>query len=204
MRKYRILGILVALVMMISLVSFGEEQDDYTVMIFLNGSDLESTYDTETKALAGNATKDLNEMIAGYSSNSSINVIVQTGGTKKWANDYVDPSLTQRFELVDGEFVEMESLPPQNVGYKKTLSDFITWGSRNYPADKYALILWNHGAGPVGGYGVDELSDFDSLGLEELRGALTTAKDKTGITFDLIGFDACLMASVEVAHRTEI
>lgn len=203
MRKYRIIGIVVILSMIMSLVSFAEEQDSYTIMIFLNGSDLESGYDPESNALAGNATDDLNEMIAGYSSTSGVNVIVQTGGTLKWANDYVDPSLTQRFELVDGAFVEKESLPPQNIGYKKTLSDFIKWGARNYPADKYALILWNHGAGPVGGYGVDELSDYDSLGLEELRGALESAKEKTNITFDLIGFDACLMASVEVADTVK-
>lgn len=106
---------------------------------------------------------------------------------------------TQRFELKDGAFKLVDSLPNQNMGYKKTLSDFIVWGSRNYPAKKTALILWNHGAGPVHGYGYDELFEGDALYLNELESALETAKTTMGKKLDLIGFDACLMATVEVA-----
>ena len=36
-----------------------------------------------------------------------------------------------------------------------TLHNFIQWGARQYPAQQYALTLWNHGGGPIGGFGVD-------------------------------------------------
>lgn len=183
-----------------SSVAFAETEDDYTLMIYMNGSSLESSYDYAKREFRGFATKDLQEMIDGYRGDQNINVIVQTGGTKKWNNDYVSNEETQRFLLTENGFELQYSLPLQNVGYKKGLSDFIIWTHRNYPADKYSLILWNHGGGPIYGYGLDENFNGDVLHLEELEGALKTAKEKTAINFDTIGFDACLMASIEIAN----
>lgn len=203
MKKSRFIFLLLTAVLVLGSVTFAEGQDSYTLMIYLNGSDLESTYDPATRMFTGSATEDLNEMIAGHKIGNGVNVLVQTGGTATWNNDYVDPELTQRFELTENGFEEMDQLPAQNFGYKKTLSDFINWSVRNYPADKYAIVLWNHGGGPVEGYGLDELSDYDSLHLNELASAFETSKDQTGITFELIGFDACLMASVEVADTLD-
>jgi hypothetical protein len=34
-----------------------------------------------------------------------------------------------------------------NTGDPKNLLDFAKWGIKNYPADHYALVLWNHGQG---------------------------------------------------------
>lgn len=175
------------------------EKADYTIMIYMNGSTLESGYDYAKNQFRGHASNDLEEMIKGFQEGSNINVIVETIGTKKWVNDYVDSKQTQRFLLSSDGFVLKDSLPPQNAGYKKGLSDFITWGTRSYPAERYALILWNHGGGPVGGFGLDTYFNNDVLHLEELSAALDTAKEKTSLHFDAIGFDACLMASLEVA-----
>lgn len=203
-KKVLIICLMALMVLSVATLSFADVQDDYTILIYLNGTDLESAYDEFSNSFYGNATKDLNEMIAGYNNLGNINVIVQTGGTKKWANDYVSEKETQRFELAGGRFKLVNSLPNQNMGYKKTLSDFIVWGTRNYPANKSALILWNHGAGPVNGYGYDELFEGDSLQLEELEAALKTAKEKTGVQFEILGFDACLMASIEVADTVKM
>jgi len=193
------LTVITLLLLAFSGMGFAAGESDYTVLIYLNGTDLESAYDTYDNTFAGNGTKDLNEMIAGYKAGAGVNVIVQTGGTQKWANDFVSASETQRFKLTAAGFELVESMPNQNMGYKKTLSDFIVWGNRNYPAKRSALILWNHGAGPVNGYGHDELFEGDSLHLEELEGALKDAKAITKKNFEVLGFDACLMASVEVA-----
>lgn len=38
-------------------------------------------------------------------------------------------------------------LGKQNMGSPDALTDFIRWGVTAYPADRYALVLWNHGAG---------------------------------------------------------
>lgn len=41
----------------------------------------------------------------------------------------------------------IENIPEQNTGDPRSLRDFIVWGIENYPAQHYAVILWNHGTG---------------------------------------------------------
>ncbi|TCP63739.1 clostripain-related cysteine peptidase [Baia soyae] len=59
-------------------------------------------------------------------------------------------------------------------------------------------LLWNHGLGSVKVYGSDEKHKHDALTLSELQQAFDKSQAKTN-KFDMIGFDACLMANVEVA-----
>jgi len=91
-----------------------------------------------------------------------------------------------------------------------TLVDFVTWAAATYPADHYALIMSDHGMGWPGGWndpappgpGPDGLAltaDGDLLLLDELSAALAEARAAAGIErFELVGFDACLMAHIEV------
>ncbi len=54
-----------------------KEKDDYTILVYMIGSDMESDFHM--------ASDDIQEMMdAGSSSN--VNVVLQTGGAKKWAN----------------------------------------------------------------------------------------------------------------------
>jgi len=46
---------------------------------------------------------------------------------------------------VDADVVQ--DLGATNTGDPKRLLDFIRWSVTDYPADRYALILWNHGRG---------------------------------------------------------
>ena len=86
----------------------------------------------------------------------------------------------------------------RNMGDPAELAGFIAWAKTNYPADRYALILSAHGDGWKS-YGPDETSKgshgSDFLYMGELRTALR------GQSFDLIGFDACMMAGIEVAYQ---
>ena len=96
----------------------------------------------------------------------------------------------------------------------ETLKAFINYGAAKYPADKYDLILWDHGGGPKGGFGSDDhrddLNDWSipsvmSFGgiIEALADNAVTNTDTDGDgkkdKFDFIDFDACLMNSVELA-----
>ena len=92
----------------------------------------------------------------------------------------------------------MESMEIRNMGDADTLTDFINYGVRSYPANHYGLILWNHGGGPVGGYGSDSHFDGDGLSLEEIREALGHSV-MADSAFDFVAFDACLMGSAETA-----
>ena len=82
------------------------------------------------------------------------------------------------------------------------LRAFINYGVANYPAEKYDLILWDHGGGPTGGYAYDENSESSNMmSMVDIMNAL---KDndlvKNGGKFDFVDFDACLMSSVEYVY----
>ncbi|MBN2353072.1 MAG: DUF1080 domain-containing protein [Spirochaetales bacterium] len=90
-----------------------------------------------------------------------------------------------------------------NMGSQTTLSDFIDFCKANYPADNYALVLWNHGGGwrnrslaaTLKAVCWDDTNGGDSLYMSEVRGATA------GKGLSLIGFDACLMGMIEVAYE---
>lgn len=102
-------------------------------------------------------------------------------------------------------------LGEQNMADPQTLVDFVTWSIQTYPAQRYALILSDHGMGWVGGWsdpnpgnpgpdGLEITSSGDLLLLNEIDDALGTIRQQTGIDrLDVVGFDACLMGHLEVA-----
>lgn len=69
---------------------------------------------------------------------------------------------------------------------------------QTYPAERYALILWDHGASWAG-IAFDDTDGKDGINMPELDAALRTIQQQTGRRIDLIGFDACLMAQIDVA-----
>ncbi|MCR5229594.1 MAG: hypothetical protein K6D03_05670 [Solobacterium sp.] len=172
----------------------GNGQDTVTMMVYLCGTDLESNY--------GMATSDLNEML--YADlGRNVNIIVESGGTKKWQNSAMSTRQNQRWRLVnDGQnrgLQALANLQSKPMTGASTLSDFIRYGAENYPADRYILILWDHGGGSIAGYAHDQLYPNGSMTIDQVASAL---KDG-GIKFDIIGFDACLMQTAETAVAVE-
>ena len=166
----------------------GNGQDTVTIMMYMCGADLESR--------GGMASKDLQEMLRA-NIGSNINLLVYTGGCRQWQNNVVSSKTNQIYQIKDGKM----SLLVDNVGNlpmtkPDTLSAYIKWSAKNFPADRYELIFWNHGGGSTGGYGYDER--FVSAGAMSLAGINTALKDG-GVNFDFVGFDTCLMATVENA-----
>ena len=172
------------------------EAADSTIMVYMNGSDLEGDY--------GAATADLWEMMDALKvmeqegKSPSLHVVVEAGGSTRWELDEMDGVHYARFPLTGDGISSMESMEIRNMGDADTLTDFINYGVRSYPANHYGLILWNHGGGPVGGYGSDSHFDGDGLSLEEIREALGHSV-MADSAFDFVAFDACLMGSAETA-----
>jgi len=165
----------------------GNGEDTATIMLYMCGTDLESR--------SSMATYDLQEIIKAKIS-EKVNIIIETGGTLNWQNSFVDSKTNQRFKATKDGFKLIE----KNLGKKSmvdpdTLADFIKYCKENYPADRYSLILWDHGGGSLSGFGYDQHFPNDGMTLDELAVALK----KGGCTFDFIGFDACLMATLETA-----
>ena len=78
----------------------------------------------------------------------------------------------------------------------ETLTNYIKYCKKNFPANRYELILWDHGGGSLSGYGYDEKEPMSgSMTLKGINDALSAS----GTVFDFIGFDACLMATLENA-----
>jgi hypothetical protein len=173
--------------------SFNEEQGKktWTVLVYMNGSNLEMT--------SAAATKDLREMIYSGSADN-VNVIVETGGSKYWHNYYVDENKSQRWYVNKFSMDEVYSQDLKNMAKADTLSEFLIWGIENYPAEKYAAILWNHGGGAIAGFGLDENTPGDTLILKELKDAFEVTAKETDEAFDLVAFDACLMSNIETAY----
>lgn len=164
----------------------------WAVYWYLCGSDLETN--------GGFATTDLSEMME-VQLPENVNVVIQTGGAAVWQNDQMDPEKLQRW-LYNSEGLQLiEEQDTANMGDAQTLYEFLAFANENYPADKVAVTFWNHGGGSVGGAAFDELHGLDSLDLAEMYQAFDAVwpADAENPALELVGFDTCLMATVDVA-----
>ncbi len=166
----------------------GGGADTVTVMMYLCGTDLESK--------SGMASKDLAE-ITNAALSDKVNVLVYTGGCEKWKTSGISNSSNQIYKIEGGKLKQLVS----NDGKKamtdpSTLTSFINYCKNNYSANRYELIMWDHGGGTTGGFGYDQLfKSSSSMSIAKINKALSDA----GVKFDFVGFDACLMATAENA-----
>ena len=147
----------------------------------------------------GAASADIDEILS-ESWNDQITVVIQTGGATRWSNQLVNPNRTQRFLYKNGQFEEIANLPVQDSCSVESLSGFLRFCDENYRSDHNMLVLWDHGGGAFG-YGGDSIFGTN-MSLRDLRKALKSVykPDRSKPAFDIIGFDACLMSSLEVVH----
>ncbi|MBQ1520179.1 MAG: hypothetical protein IIZ56_01755, partial [Clostridia bacterium] len=110
----------------------GNGQDTTTLMVYMCGTDLESKY--------GMATNDLNEMLHATLNDDKLNIIVETGGTKQWKNSVMTPGTNQLWRVRKGGIEALnKDMGRMAMTKASTLSSFIQFCSKNYPADRYML-----------------------------------------------------------------
>ncbi len=160
-----------------------------TLMVYMCGSNLESS--------SGAASLDLMEMASSEYNAKKINLLVMTGGTSAWQMGLPSDALCI-YVPFRNSLRMVYAFENMSMGSPDALAALLAFGSEKYPADDYALILWNHGGGPMNGICWDELYNSDHLTMEELCSALH-ASPFSGKKLSWIGFDACLMASAETA-----
>lgn len=156
-----------------------------TVMIYLIGSDLETKH--------GSASGDIEEMIAADIDPAKTQVLICTGGSKTWHTAGVSADENAIFLLGQDGITKVNSTAKKNMADPDTLEDFLRFSVGNYPADRYSLILWDHGGGPVCGYGHDEQYN-NMMSITQLRSAISSSLSGK---LEMLGFDACLMGSAE-------
>ena len=100
-----------------------------------------------------------------------------------------------------GSSADKTLLTETNTGDPQTLIDFVNWSVTEAPAERYGLVMWDHGGG-LSEFNLDnaDLGQVsDSLNAAELVQALTTLRGDN-IDIDLLAFDECLMATAELGH----
>ena len=166
----------------------GNGQDVVTIMVYMCGTDLESK--------SGMGTSDMMEMTKA-TIGSNVNLLVFTGGCSKWNNSVVSSQYNQIYQVQSGGLARLvDNAGTSAMTDPANLASFINYCAENFPANRNALILWDHGSGSVAGYGYDEKNKRSgSMSLAGIKQALTDG----GVQFDWIGYDACLMATAENA-----
>ncbi|HEX6269297.1 MAG TPA: clostripain-related cysteine peptidase [Anaerolineales bacterium] len=159
----------------------------WTVMVYISGdNDLEdySVSDIETELA-----------VTGSSTNVQIIALADRG--PGYDTSRGDWQTTKLFRVTQGMTATPENAiadwGERNFGDPQTLIDFVEWTKSNYTADHYALYFWGHGWNWHPGYVMQDDTDNDTLDMEEVKAALPS------IGFiDMVGFDGCNMASIEV------
>jgi len=199
----RFLVLLAALVMAAPAISTALPAEDapaarWTFMVYLDAdNNLEEA-----------GVEDLNEMeTAGSTEDVNIVVLMDRAEGYDTSNgDWTDARLfyVTQDSTPDIASEELEDMGELNMGDPQTLINFTLWGIENYPAEHYALVIWDHGGaiwGAAWDDGVPDKEDGDFLSLPEIRRALWEVENTTSRNIDLLGFDACLMATVGVMYE---
>lgn len=209
-RKWMLWAIVIAILSLTTGGITAQDRAAWTVMVYM-----EADNNLENDALV-----DIIEMEM-VGSSPDVNIVVQIDRAVDFATGDGDWTDARRYlltknngdiglvDIINQKFASPETItltsePVDNLGEINngdpgTLVDFIVWAAETYPADKYGLILWNHGGTWTGGFGGDSSTpDHDSMNLPELDAALSLATDAIGQNFEMIGFDTCLMGQYEV------
>ncbi|MDP6626793.1 MAG: clostripain-related cysteine peptidase, partial [Methanopyri archaeon] len=166
-------------------------------------------YSAADNNLEGAQMEDVDDMEKTGSS-KFVDVVVQVDrGTKaEGATDVGDNAWTgaRRYHLQkDGTKGELTSpvlgeLGQVNMADPATLTDFVEWGVKNYPAKNYLVVISDHGHGWTGSID-DDSADGHGMSWAQVQEALGKVQQRTGEKIDVLGYDACLMASTEGAYQ---
>ena len=160
-----------------------------TLLMYMCGAELQEA-----------ACEDIYEMaVAG--TGDDVNIVVLAGGAQEWEYEEIQGNTRNLIEIRDGAFESVTDWGWASMGSPDSLSEFLEYGMKTYPAERTAVILWDHGAGSEAGLCFDETTeDQDGLTLTEINDALYDADEALGgMHIDLFGCDACMMATYEMA-----
>jgi DNA uptake protein ComE-like DNA-binding protein len=191
----------------------------WTVMVFLNAANNLEPF----------GIKDMNEMEM-VGSTPDVNVVVELAryqgkqavkpNGQYLSNPYSEfsgqfyigmdntPGTRRYYVLKDSDKARLRSVMLMNVGETdagrpEPLANFGKWAVENFPAEHYALVIWNHGAG-WSGVSYDD-NTHHGMDLPEVREALEgicgSLKRQNKEHIDILDFDACLMATLEVGFE---
>ena len=178
----------------------------WTILLYMNGAnDLEEF-----------GSLNLNQLET-VGSNGDINIVAQFKRMRS-SQSYDDKSNgdwtgTRRYLVTkDNDQATVTSTQLSNradldMGQAASLRAFIDWGVATFPAEKYCIVLWNHGAGwrsrardksvVTRGFSYDDETE-NHIDTNQLPAAIQLSD---GRKWDLITWDSSLMQMAEVAYE---
>lgn len=191
------------------------EETKWTIMVYMAaGNELESV-----------GIQDINEMEM-IGSNKDVNIVVQMDRISfdvldNYGYGHLDDTSNNNWTGTRRYYITQDSNPEiiksrlimdlgeKNMGDPETLKDFTQWAIQNYPAQRYMLILWNHG----GGFrSLEESRDIcwdynfglnSRITMPQLEDALSFTSGQLGGKINILGMDACYMGMLEVAYQVK-
>jgi hypothetical protein len=172
----------------------GAAQKPWTFLVYLAAANDLNPY----------ASLDLQEMMRA-GSNANVNIIVYLT-----LHEDGKPKVTKKLYIEKGSLTQIGETTVRDSGDVATLKEALYWACVDYPSDRIAVVLWNHGSGPLNRNSLvmapkGVCYDFDTdhyLTDRDCLQAFSWARDslRSGKKFDIIAFDACLLASLEMAY----
>jgi hypothetical protein len=158
----------------------GESTVPWTVALYVNGdNDLERYWDEYSRPALENIP-----------ASSDVNIVAMM--------DWVAQNGTMLYEISGGEVTLVGTYEEKNYGDGATFQWFITEVTALYPSEKLAVIGWDHGY--AWRYFSNDQTSGDKITMPELQAAIEGA----GIPIDILAFDACNMAAIEVVWQVSL
>ncbi len=184
--------LLLNLILLFTLLSCsGDDRADWTILVYMAADN----------NLSQQAVQDIIEMEEAKIP-SSVNVIVQLDPNQQ----HTDPQ-ARRYKIKHNTYPAigspvLEYLGEIDSGDYRNLADFVDWGVDNYPADRYALIIWSHGSS----WSREEEEDsrwicLDTHSMSQMSiagGDFKKAFQLFPRRMDILLMDACFMQTIEV------
>lgn len=175
----------------------------WTIMVFMNAAnDLAFASDlnmNQMERVAGNP--DVRFVVQWKQSREVVPNSSFDGVRRYLAVHDTSPQIASK--LIQSNLVNAQGMP-LDMGDPEVLNEFITWAKTFYPADRYVLVLWNHGNGwrrsPFGEDPTRAFSYDDQYGTSIKTWDTHIALG--GHNLDIIAWDASLMQMLEVAYET--
>lgn len=162
-------------------------QAKWTVMVYISGDNNLEDY----------VVKDLELELAPTGSSANVQVVALADRAPGYDTSRGDWQTTKLYHVTQGMIADSASAVAdwgeRNMGDPQTLSEFVTWSKTNYPADHYALYFWGHGWNWHPGYVMQDDTNADTLDYAEMKAVIPSLG-----FIDVVGYDGCNMASIEV------
>ena len=190
---------------------------DYTIMYYMCGSDLEYVGSSTPSSQQEFFTRDIQEILSVKNLPDSVNILIETGGTKKWGmpSSYLEgatsisSSKLQRWEVnsATGKLNLIQTLSYNEMAKTSSFQDFLDWGLTNYKAKQMGVVISGHGGGIAGcayddnyTYRYGSQSYPNTLQTFEVAEAADNALWETDLEkFTWIGYDCCVMQCSDIA-----